>query len=963
MIELRALGTLVLRNAGGEDIGSVLAQPKRVALLLYLAIARPRGFHRRDTLLALLWPEQDEQHARWALNQALRHLRNSLGKEVLASRGDGEIGITPALVRCDVEEFENALDSREYAQALAMYRGDLLEGFHVSGCSEFERWLDEERVWLKRRAARAASSLAQQHAAGGQAVMAGEWARRAFALSPDDEAEVRQLIELLGRVGDRAGAVQAYEEFARRLATDYQAEPAPETRALIAAVRNRQAPRDSPSVTEPEVAVPEVRSAATGLPAGSLSQRRRRWMLLTTLGTAAVITMAAVVWGFKPSPSIPDASSSSTIAVLPFSYHGAPEVAYLGDGMVELLSAGLNGAGDIRAVDPSVIHSSLQRRDAKTPELDFARQLGARLKAGSFILGEVFEAGGKLRITARVHATAGQSETTATATVDGAATRLFQLLDELTAQLIAGRSGTPATRITRLAALTTDSLRALKAYLEGERYFRDGKSEAGVRAMEQAVRIDSSFALAHYRLATMAMWSDQEALARTSVDRAVRFSQRLSYRDRQLIAALSSTLHGRFRQAERTYSDLLSRNANDLDANYLLGELIFHQRDMLGRSWLDARAPLERVLAIEPMHESSLYHLSNIAAREGRLTELDSLTQRIFRIGAGRKESFYRGQQAIARGDTAGINRYLAALKNTPEEYAQPSGGMVVFTTADLAVGRRIWRSFTEPSRTRGTRVLAYLTLAKMELMQGRWSAATADLDAGQALDPATVLEHRALLSLWPFLNLPRTELLALRDSLLRWRPAPAGPDDTGIIAAHGPAHPYLRKYLLGLFASRLGEEAAALGYARELDAEAATSFAPSFVRTWARSVRAEVAGARGHAGEALAILDSLESRSQEDLRLVGISPFFSQELNQFARAEALFALRDDGDALEAYRAIADELFHTGAQAHFRMAQIYSRRGEREQAARHYERFVGLWKNCDPELRPLLAQAKTAVAQ
>jgi DNA-binding SARP family transcriptional activator len=87
MFELRALGTLALQDSNGEDLHSVLAQPKRVALLVYLAIARPRGFHRRDTLLALLWPEQDDQHARGALNQALRHLRSALGKEVVPSRG------------------------------------------------------------------------------------------------------------------------------------------------------------------------------------------------------------------------------------------------------------------------------------------------------------------------------------------------------------------------------------------------------------------------------------------------------------------------------------------------------------------------------------------------------------------------------------------------------------------------------------------------------------------------------------------------------------------------------------------------------------------------------------------------------------------------------------------------------------------------------------------------------------
>src|SRR5919108_859050 len=145
MIELRALGTLVLRGHNGEDLHSVLAQPKRVALLAYLAIARPRGFHRRDTLLALLWPEQDEQHARWALNQALRHLRTALGKEAVPSRGDGEIGIDVRALSCDAVEFEAAIEADDPARALGLYRGDLLEGFHVSGCGEFERWLEEER--------------------------------------------------------------------------------------------------------------------------------------------------------------------------------------------------------------------------------------------------------------------------------------------------------------------------------------------------------------------------------------------------------------------------------------------------------------------------------------------------------------------------------------------------------------------------------------------------------------------------------------------------------------------------------------------------------------------------------------------------------------------------------------------------------------------------------------------------
>ena len=55
MIELRTLGAVDLRSADGVELRAVLVQPKRTALLAYLAVADPRGFHRRDSLLALFW--------------------------------------------------------------------------------------------------------------------------------------------------------------------------------------------------------------------------------------------------------------------------------------------------------------------------------------------------------------------------------------------------------------------------------------------------------------------------------------------------------------------------------------------------------------------------------------------------------------------------------------------------------------------------------------------------------------------------------------------------------------------------------------------------------------------------------------------------------------------------------------------------------------------------------------------
>ena len=99
MIRFRALGTLDLTRSEGvspspsTSLRSVLAQPKRLALLAYLAFARPRGFHRRDRLLAMFWPDASEERARASLNRAIYFLRREIGEGCIISRGDDEVAI------------------------------------------------------------------------------------------------------------------------------------------------------------------------------------------------------------------------------------------------------------------------------------------------------------------------------------------------------------------------------------------------------------------------------------------------------------------------------------------------------------------------------------------------------------------------------------------------------------------------------------------------------------------------------------------------------------------------------------------------------------------------------------------------------------------------------------------------------------------------------------------------------
>jgi DNA-binding SARP family transcriptional activator len=233
MIELRTLGTLQLISADRRPVDSVLAQPRRTALLCYLALAAPRGFQSRDTLYALFWPEHGARQAKQALRQATYFLRRALGAGAIVSRGDGALAISPDLIRCDAWEFEEALVEGRAEDALSLYQGDLLGGFHISEALGFERWLDERRTGLRQRAVDAAWTQSEAQERTGNGAAAAEWARRAVALCPADETMLRRQLLLLDRLSDRGAALRAYQKFASTLEREYELQPSAETRALV----------------------------------------------------------------------------------------------------------------------------------------------------------------------------------------------------------------------------------------------------------------------------------------------------------------------------------------------------------------------------------------------------------------------------------------------------------------------------------------------------------------------------------------------------------------------------------------------------------------------------------------------------------------------------------------------------------------------------------------------------------
>lgn len=296
MLRLSTLGPTELRTESGEDLRPVLAQPKRLGLLIYLAIEAPDQFVRRDTLLALFWPELDEVQARQALRSALYFLRQHLGDQVVTSRGADELGASTAALWTDATAFLRAADQGEAEAALALYHGEFLAGLHIPDSSpELDQWMSHLRSELRRRAAGLAWTVAEQAEREHNPAGAAHWGRRAQDIEADDEASLRRLMELLDRSGDPGGAIRAFDEFAGRLKADLGAEPDPSTRALVERLRSRRS-ASAPRRQATEPARDALGTTDTQVPSAPIPEEARPSRRAFALGGFgfAVLLVAAV---------------------------------------------------------------------------------------------------------------------------------------------------------------------------------------------------------------------------------------------------------------------------------------------------------------------------------------------------------------------------------------------------------------------------------------------------------------------------------------------------------------------------------------------------------------------------------------------------------------------------------------------------------------------------------------------
>ena len=222
MVELKMLGRAELRGNDGELDHSFLAGPKRLGLLAYLILSRKDSFKRRDKILPLFWPNKGQKSARNALSNMLYHIRKSLGKDFIITRGTEELTFNKKGLKCDALDFQVAVANQKWEKAIELYKGKILEGLFIPNAApEFEQWLDRERIIYHKNYVKSLSNLAHDAEENYQMDVAISCLQKIQQEDSFNTSAVKKLSALLYSTGHRAEAERVASNHARIMAEEF----------------------------------------------------------------------------------------------------------------------------------------------------------------------------------------------------------------------------------------------------------------------------------------------------------------------------------------------------------------------------------------------------------------------------------------------------------------------------------------------------------------------------------------------------------------------------------------------------------------------------------------------------------------------------------------------------------------------------------------------------------------------
>ncbi len=359
----------------------------------------------------------------------------------------------------------------------------------------------------------------------------------------------------------------------------------------------------------------------TPIPLPARPRRRNRWV--TVVAVAATVALMVRAW--MPGPDGPPAGVNPhhSVLVLPFDNTRAePAYDWLRDGSVNMLSLTLSQWHDLTVIDQDRVHDLLARGGHTEGPigLDLARRLARQSGVWTVVLGDYTRVGDSLHLVARRYDVATGRRIDVVEVAGPATDDVRPLFDDLAARLL-DLTGAPKEDRATLAAVTTSSLEAYRSYLHGIDALNQWRLAEASEALTAAVRLDSTFALANYRLAIARGWvSPEDTVGTAAIRRAARNANRLPPRKRALIDGYRTFIEGDYDRALEIYATLLSTDSLDIEAWYGSADAAFHagydrgDLALINRSLRDFR----RVIALDSAFGLAYEHMGATLIDAGR---------------------------------------------------------------------------------------------------------------------------------------------------------------------------------------------------------------------------------------------------------------------------------------------------------------------------------------------------------
>lgn len=251
VLKISVLGPLQV--FAGERNFNKFESNKVRALFAYLVMEMERP-HGRETLAGMFWPETSTESALANLRYALADLRKVIQDEkarlpyLFISRESLQFNANSDFL-LDAVEFQRLINTNtieNLKQALALYRGDFLEGFPAIEGEFFEEWLILKREQFRQQAIEKLQALASHHEERCEYQQALSYARRQIELEPWLEEAHQQLMRLLALDGQRSAALAQFETCRRMLDSEMSIEPSQETIQLYESIRAGKLEKVSP---------------------------------------------------------------------------------------------------------------------------------------------------------------------------------------------------------------------------------------------------------------------------------------------------------------------------------------------------------------------------------------------------------------------------------------------------------------------------------------------------------------------------------------------------------------------------------------------------------------------------------------------------------------------------------------------------------------------------------------------